>query len=144
MMYGVVSIDGKIYYLGTPETGAMETGEVEINGRTYHFAETGEATGRIVPKPDAIFTVGENGVVTDITNVEEEDEEDDYEEDDVIPEQPTVPTPEEDDKENNEENNGENNEENTGENNEENNGENNEENNGENNGENSVVETTSY
>lgn len=50
MVSGVIEVDGKIYYLGAPESGKMETGVVKINGMNFTFEENGEAFGGRKPK----------------------------------------------------------------------------------------------
>ena len=44
MVSGVMELDGRIYYLGSPDSGRMETGTIRVNGRNYTFGENGEAT----------------------------------------------------------------------------------------------------
>jgi FOG: Glucan-binding domain (YG repeat) len=45
MQTGVIKVDGHIYSLN-PATGSMQVGNVTLNGKSYIFAESGEAIGK--------------------------------------------------------------------------------------------------
>ncbi|MEI3182844.1 MAG: hypothetical protein V8S98_05570 [Lachnospiraceae bacterium] len=55
MVSGVMELDGRIYYLGSPDSGRMETGTIRVNGRNYTFGENGEATDYKKPSAEKTF-----------------------------------------------------------------------------------------
>ena len=60
MASGVVRVNGKVYYLGTPDSGKMEIGTVRINGRDYVFSENGDAVGSRIPTPEKAYNIVKN------------------------------------------------------------------------------------
>ena len=66
MVSGVVWINGKTYYFGTPDSGEMATGVVSINGIPYTFENDGTSFGGRKPRPARSFEVkvAEDGTMT--------------------------------------------------------------------------------
>ena len=66
MLSGVVWINGKTYYFGTPDSGEMATGVVSINGIPYTFENDGTSFGGRKPRPARSFEVkvAEDGTMT--------------------------------------------------------------------------------
>ena len=66
MVSGVVWINGKTYYFGTPDSGEMATGVVSINGISYTFENDGTSFGGRKPRPARSFEVkvAEDGTMT--------------------------------------------------------------------------------
>ena len=60
MVSGVMELDGRIYYLGSPDSGRMETGTIRVNGRNYTFGENGEATDYKKPSAERTFQTVRN------------------------------------------------------------------------------------
>ena len=57
MVSGVVWINGKTYYFGTPDSGEMATGIVSIKGIPYTFENDGTSFGGRKPRPARSFEV---------------------------------------------------------------------------------------
>ena len=70
MVSGVVWINGKTYYFGTPDSGEMATGVVSINGIPYTFENDGTSFGGRKPRPARSFEVkvAEDGTMTILEN----------------------------------------------------------------------------